>query len=161
MPYILDATAIRSGMATAEKGQFFTTPNVVDEVRRGRQARDLDLAIELSIIVRSPETEALKVVAAAASRTGDDNRLSQTDIGILALALELKAVIISDDYSVQNVAKVLDISCQGSLDGIRKVIHWTYRCRGCGRYYDEAQPDCPICGSEVRTVRKKGDSRSR
>ncbi len=156
MPYVLDATAIRSGLSTQEKDQFFTTPSVVNEVRRGKQARDLELALEISITVKMPEPEALKLVMAAASRTGDDGRLSQTDIDVLALALELMATIISDDYSVQNVAKILDIPCQGNLDGIRKVIHWTYRCKGCGRYYEVAQPDCPICGSEVRTVRRKG-----
>jgi UPF0271 protein len=156
MPYVLDATAIRAGLSTHEKGQFYTTPSVVDEVRRGKQARDLELALEISITVKMPEPEALKVVMATASRTGDDGRLSQTDIEVLALALELKAIIVSDDYSVQNVATVLEIPFQGNISGIRKVINWTYRCKGCGRYYEEAQPDCPICGSEVRTVRRKG-----
>ena len=156
MPYVLDATAIRAGVPTQDRTQHFTVPGVVDEVRRGKIARNLELALEMSITVRVPEPEALRVVAAAASKTGDDGRLSETDIQVLALALELKATIISDDYSVQNVAKVLEIPCQGNLEGIRKVIHWTYRCRGCGRYYEEAQPDCPICGSEVRTVRRRG-----
>lgn len=156
MPYVLDATAIRSGMPTQDPTQYFTTPGVIDEVKRGKVARDLELALEISITVKMPEPEAFKVVMAAASRTGDDGRLSETDIQVLALALELKATIISDDYSVQNVATVLEIPYQGNLGGIRKVINWTYRCKGCGRYYDVAQPDCPICGSEVRTVRRKG-----
>ncbi|MBA3046263.1 MAG: nucleic acid-binding protein [Candidatus Thermoplasmatota archaeon] len=155
MPYVLDATAIRSCMPTQDPSQYFTTPGVINEVKRGKVARDLELALEISITVKMPEPEALKVVMAAASGTGDDGRLSVTDMEILALALELKATIISDDYSVQNVATVLEIPYKTALEGIRKVIHWTYRCRGCGRYYEEKQPDCPICGSEVRTVRRK------
>ena len=156
MLYVLDATAIRAGIPTQDPTRYFTTPGVVDEVKKGKAARDLALALEISITVKMPGADALRVIQAAASRTGDDGRLSETDIQVLALALELKATIISDDYSVQNVAKVLDIPCQGNLEGIRKVLNWTYRCRGCGRYYDEAQPDCPICGSEVRTVRRRG-----
>ncbi|MFO7618524.1 MAG: nucleic acid-binding protein [Thermoplasmata archaeon] len=156
MPYVLDATAIRSGMPTQDPSQYFTTPGVIEEVKRGKAGRDLALALEISITAKAPEPEAMSVVVAAASRTGDDGRLSETDLQVLALALELKATIVSDDYSVQNVARVLEIPCQGQLEGIRAVIHWTYRCKGCGRYYEEAQPDCPICGSEVRTVRRRG-----
>ena len=156
MPYVLDATAIRAGIPTQDPTLFFTVPGVIEEVKRGKQASDLELALDISITVKMPEADALGVIAAAASRTGDDGRLSETDVQVLALALELKAIIVSDDYSVQNVARVLDIPCQGSLEGIRKVIEWTYRCRGCGRYYDEKQPDCPVCGSEVRAVRRKG-----
>ena len=97
----------------------------------------------------------MKIVRETSAVTGDDGRLSETDTELLALALQLKAEIISDDYSVQNVATILQISFKTALQGIRKVIHWTYRCRGCGRYYEKMEPDCPICGSEVRSVRKK------
>ncbi|MDD4307443.1 MAG: nucleic acid-binding protein [Thermoplasmata archaeon] len=155
MPYVLDATAIRAGMSIQEKGQFFTTPGVIGEIRKGPVARSLELAVEISLTVTEPGDAARKKVMEAARKTGDDGRLSETDMEILALAWEMKAVLVSDDYSVQNVAAVLKIPIQGNLDGIRKVINWTFRCRGCGKYYDEMQPDCPICGAEVRTVRRK------
>lgn len=155
MPYVLDATALRAGVSIQEKGQFFTTPGVIGEIRKGPVARSLELAVEISLTVAEPGDDARKKVLEAARKTGDDGRLSATDQEILALAWEMKAVLVSDDYSVQNVAAVLKIPIQGNLDGIRKVINWTYRCKGCGKYYDEKQPDCPICGAEVRSVRKK------
>lgn len=36
-------------------------------------------------------------------KTGDN--LSQQDIGVLALALNLNAILYTDDYGIQNVAK--------------------------------------------------------
>jgi UPF0271 protein len=155
MPYVLDTTAIRSGLSTQDRSQWFTTPGVIEEVQRGKISRDLELAIEISITVMAPEHEALLKIQETAKKTGDDGRLSSTDIELLALAWELKATIVSDDYSVQNVATILKIPIKTNLEGIRKVIHWTYRCRGCGRYFEKKEPDCPICGSEIRTVSRK------
>ncbi len=157
MSFVLDATALRAGMSLGgERGEFFTTPGVINEIRKGPVARSLELAVEISLTVAEPGDAARKKVLETAGKTGDSGRLSETDMEILALAWELKAAIISDDYSVQNVAAVLGLRTESQIDGIRKVINWTYRCRGCGKYYDEKQPDCPICGSEVRQVPKKG-----
>lgn len=156
MTQVLDSTAIRNGVPAGGKSEFFTTPGVLREVSRGRQGRDLELAIEVSITVSEPSAEALAMVQAAAEGTGDSGRLSGTDKEVLALALELGATLVSDDYSVQNVAAVMGIRVTGQLNGIREVFRWTHRCKGCGRYYEEKQPDCPVCGSEVRAVRKKG-----
>jgi len=157
MPYVLDATALRAGMSLGGgRGEFYTTPGVIGEIRKGPVARSLELDVEISITVLEPGDAARKKVSEAAKGTGDDARLSETDREILALAWELRAAIVSDDYSVQNVAGVLGLSTVSQMDGIRKTINWTYRCRGCGRYYDEKQPDCPVCGSEVRQVPRKG-----
>lgn len=154
MAYVLDATAIRSGMTIAGEG-WFTTPGVMDEIRLGRQGRQAELFAELALGIREPSTKSMEAVARAAESTGDMGRLSETDRGIIALALELGATLISDDYSVQNTARFLEIPFLTDMQGIRKIIHWTHRCRGCGRYYDKEQPDCPICGSEVRMVTKR------
>jgi UPF0271 protein len=43
-------------------------------------------------------------VKAVAERTGDISKLSDTDVKVLALAKQLDRAIVSDDYSVQNVA---------------------------------------------------------
>jgi UPF0271 protein len=107
MPYVLDATALRSGVSTQDKSQWFTTPGVINEIQRGKVSRDLELAIEISITVMAPGEEAHNKIMETARKTGDDGRLSATDIELLALAWELKATIVSDDYSVQNVASIL------------------------------------------------------
>ena len=154
MDFVLDATAIRSGMTISGEG-WYTIPEVVDEIRLGRQARNLDMLLDVSLKVMSPNDAALKMIEETASKTHDLESLSRTDIGVLALAYQLEATIISDDYAVQNVAAILKIPIKTDLRGIREIIHWTFRCRGCGRYFDKVQPDCPVCGSEIRRVKKK------
>jgi len=154
MAYVLDATAIRSGMTFAGD-EWFTTSSVITEVKLGRQGRDLEILQETAIKVMEPDSDSIKKIEETAKSTGDFDSLSKTDMEILALALFLKAQLISDDYSVQNIASVLKIPYKTDLAGIRKIIIWTYRCKGCGKYYEKMQPDCPICGSEIRRAKKK------
>jgi rRNA maturation endonuclease Nob1 len=63
---------------------------------------------------RPPSQKFLDNVKASASELGDSFRLSVADLQLLALASELKAEgftpqLVSDDYSVQNVATQSDI----------------------------------------------------
>ena len=135
--------------------ELFTTQSVLDELQRGMAARDMDLLKEISLTVRHPGEEERRKVLKAAKDTGDIGRLSETDIDLLALALTLNGVLITDDYSIQNVARVLDIRYECGVEkGIRKLFHWGYRCRGCGRTFESKENDCPICGSDIRIVRK-------
>ncbi len=92
--------------------------------------------------------------------TGDSRRLSETDIEVLALALELGYQIVTDDYSIQNLATVLGVPFRG-LDqkGIGAVFEWEARCKGCGKRFPAAVKECDICGSETRTARKRKGGR--
>jgi len=153
---VLDATAIRSGMMLSGEFQWFITPSVREEVSRGKQSRDLDLLSDISVKIVEPSSSNVGRVKKAAERTGDIGRLSTTDMDILALALDIDGIILTDDYSVQNLAKHLGIDHRAGVEkGIKKEFEWHWRCRGCGRYFDEEKVDCPICGSELRSVRKK------
>jgi len=154
MAYVLDATAIRSGMTISGEG-WYTTPSVINEIRLGRQSRQLDILKEIAINVMSPDDDFKKIIEKAAQSSGDIGKLSETDKDILALALQLNAELISDDYAVQNIASILKISYRTELAGIREIVHWTYRCRGCGKFFEKEQVDCPVCGSEIKMVKKK------
>ncbi len=156
MRYVLDATAIRNGMTLSGEYEWYMTSSVKDEISRGKQAKDLNLLVDISIKIMDPSTPNVERIEAKARETGDIGRLSKTDIEVLALALEIDGIILSDDYSVQNIAKALDIKFKGGAEkGIKEVFTWRWRCRGCGKFYDEEMPDCPICGSELRSVRKR------
>ncbi|NLI74385.1 MAG: nucleic acid-binding protein, partial [Euryarchaeota archaeon] len=92
----------------------------------------------------------------AASKTGDDARLSPVDMEILAIAIDVKGMILTDDYSIQNLAKVLGLEYKSiGTKGIKEIFTWKYRCRGCGRIFNENMDDCPICGSALRSIRSK------
>jgi UPF0271 protein len=80
---------------------------------------------------------------------------------LLALALELKTEgytpqIVTDDYSIQNLAAYLGIVYRPvGMKGIKRVLKWKYKCIGCGRIFDEKIKECPICGSSLRSVRSR------
>jgi UPF0271 protein len=101
-----------------------------------------------------PKNESIQLIKKGAEKTGDIGRLSPADIEILALAKEMNATLLTDDYSIQNLAEELNIDYKGiDIEEIKKKIYWRYRCRGCGKYWEELHKTCPICGSGLRTVR--------
>ena len=93
-------------------------------------------------------------------KTGDARALSQTDMSLLALALDLSRVeggvsLVTDDFAIRNVAEILSIPlAQTSIKGGGwKNIVWKIYCRGCGKEFTNPKlADCPICGT--RLVRK-------
>ena len=82
-------------------------PGVVAELRKYDDPR-LRYWEDL-MVVTEPSSASLAQVRDAAKGTGDDARLSPTDIEVLALAMELKAVLLTDDYSIQNLARVIGV----------------------------------------------------
>jgi len=154
MRRVLDASALLSGASF--DGELYTTPEAVTEVRRLGSSPQLDAVLATKVRVLTPSKESLELVDEEARRTGDIARLSLTDRGLLALARDLGATILTDDYSIQNVAARLGIPYERVLErGIREVVQWRYRCTGCGRFFDEPMKECPVCGSRVRTTRAR------
>ncbi len=133
---------------------FLCPPGVIDELRRYNDRR-LDLWGDL--LKTSDCTKAsIDKVTEAARKSGDHGRLSPVDITVLALALDTEGTILSDDYSIQNVAKIMNISFRPvGMKGIKKVEKWNYQCIGCGKWFKENSPECPICGSGMRSKRRK------
>ncbi len=154
MRRVLDTSALLSGASF--DGELFTTPEAVAEVRRLGSTPQLDAVLATKVRVLTPSKESLDAVDAAARGTGDIARLSPTDRGLLALARELEATILTDDYSIQNVATRIGVPYGAVLErGIREVVEWRYRCTGCGRFFEEPTTECPVCGSRVRTTRAR------
>ena len=144
----------RSGM----EGECVISQGVKNEVLNGFPARKLEYYLESGVIrIISPDEKSLKKVRGRALLTGDSVRLSETDISVIALALELNGKIVTDDYAIQNVARRLGIDYLPLKEkGIKDVWKWTYRCTGCGRFFEEYHEVCPICGSSLKTVPRAG-----
>ena len=70
-----------------------------------------------------------------------------------------EAIILTDDYSIQNVANNLNLKFQSFTQrGITKKFKWHYRCPGCGKRFRKSVKNCPICGTETRiTLHSKED----
>ena len=151
MKYAVDASFFFSE-ATLE-GEIITTPSVVEEITDARSRCRLEVLLASGLSVSSPSKESAGRVAAAAAETGDVTRLSPADIDLLALALDLGAVIVTDDYAIQNVALKLDIGIKGILQRKARSRKWKFRCPGCNRRYSAAGA-CPVCGSPLKRTLK-------
>ena len=100
--------------------------------------------------------ESLRKVEDAARKTGDLGRLSPVDMTVIALALDVGGTVLSDDFSILNVCTVMGIQNRSvGTKGIKKVERWNYQCIGCKKWYKERSAECPICGSPMKSFRKK------
>jgi UPF0271 protein len=147
MTLVLDASVFFSEIPV--EGPAWTTPSVVGELADLHAKCRFEALAAMGLSVREPRDEDLARVDAAAVRTGDAGVLSATDREILALALELSAVLVTDDFAVQNVAHRLGIETRSIRQRAARAIRWRYRCSGCGRYWREPG-DCPVCGAAIK-----------
>jgi UPF0271 protein len=77
---------------------------------------------------------------------------------VLALALEIKArgniaKIVTDDYSIQNVATKLGLEFVALVTfGIKKVLNWIRYCPACHKTYTAnfKEKECQICGTNLK-----------
>ncbi len=154
MKLVLDTSAILSGMDF--EGEVYVPSSVIKESgAKGLDPRT-ESFLEAKARVLEPRSEDLKEVREASMETGDEVRLSPTDVDVLALAVQLGATVVTDDYSMQNVATRLGLEFRAAvLPGIRENVGWSFRCTGCGRYWRTEREDCPVCGSRVRRYRSR------
>ena len=160
--YVLDASAFINGFEP--KSQYnFTVSLITDEVKDLRSKILLNQAIEEGkIIIKEPKEEFIKELNETISKSGDDLRLSEADKKLLALDLlneeNANIKVLTDDYSMQNVLKILDIPYDSIITkGIKGVYNWVKTCEGCKKEFDADYPfdDCEICGSKVYKRRIK------
>ncbi|HEC77312.1 MAG TPA: hypothetical protein ENI33_08685 [Thermoplasmatales archaeon] len=150
MVYVLDTSAILSGKIFG--GNTATSPKVLNEIKpKGHSWRLLEYMKSIGMKVISPPEESLEIVKETAEKTGDIANLSDTDLEILALAYHLKATLLTDDYSMQNVARELKIDYMPIVEeGIKKKIEWIYVCSSCGKIYEKYVEECIICGGKIK-----------
>lgn len=156
MLLVLDASAILSGIPF--QGNLVTSPLIEKEFSPGGASwRTFQYLKKAGMKIMLPSSDSLYKIQDASERTGDMNRLSAADKEILALAYDFKSegLLLSDDYSIQNIAHLLGIKYSSlSQKGITEIRHWIYRCTGCRRVSTKGGI-CPVCGLPMRMVGKK------
>ncbi|MEN6329588.1 MAG: ribonuclease VapC [Methanobacteriaceae archaeon] len=162
--HVLDTSAIIGRFLSSDSANI-TTNGVINEVKDFNSRIFTENALEDGRLqVQEPEKWALNKVQRIMETSGDTLRLSEVDIGILALAVTLteyyRPQLVTDDYSIQNLSKILKIPCRSVLTrGIEKVYHWVLICQGCKKQYpsQHKEGDCEICGSKLIKRRIKGE----
>ena len=159
--FIIDTSAILSGKPiNLDNAIMITTSSVSNELKPGgRDYQALQFLMEKGLSISSPSQDSIDKIKTISNETGDLDRLSEADMSVLALALDIntdddkEAVIFTDDYSIQNVAHVLNIKFESiSQRGITKRFIWSRRCLGCGKNFKENLKTCPICGSATKNI---------
>jgi UPF0271 protein len=163
--FIIDTSAILSGKTiNLGEAEMITSQAISEEFKPGgRDYRNFQFLLEKGLSIRYPSKESLAIIQKTAEETGDKDRLSTGDIETLALALDInkdvnkEAIILTDDYSIQNVATTINIKYQSfSQRGIIKKIKWQYHCPGCKKQLKKSFKICPICGTETRLSKVRG-----
>ncbi|MFW5902615.1 MAG: NOB1 family endonuclease [archaeon] len=119
---IMDASAVINAYSLQENEEMYTTPSVIEELKNIASKSLAESALAKGKLeVVSPKEEDIKEIKKKAREVGSEDHLSETDIDVLALALEKKGELITDDYTMQNLAAHLNIKYRGVTRGeIRK-----------------------------------------
>lgn len=144
-----------------------TVPLVKDEMKSNSLSwTRFKTAVESGKLkIKAPAEESLSTVKASAKAVGDAFFLSEADLQVLALALELKdsgcyPLIVTDDYSMQNVATQINVEFTSfATFGIRRPLKWVRYCPACHKKYpaDYRSQRCKTCGTELkRKPRREG-----
>ncbi|MCL4429524.1 MAG: ribonuclease VapC [Chloroflexi bacterium] len=169
---VLDTSAFVAGFDPFGLGaEQVTVPKVEEEIRRNSMVKmRLETAIESGKLkVKAPTQEFSVKAKASANKVGDSFKLSETDKQLLALALELKASgyapqIVTDDYSIQNVATQMGIEFLSlATFGIKRLLEWIRYCPACHKQYpaDCKFKECQVCGTELKRKPKRQEPKQR
>jgi len=158
---IVDTTAFIAGFNVLDlHDEVFSVPNVKEELTKDSMAK-----IRLNTAIRSgrlkllePNENAMKKAKKASREIGDLLSLSETDMKILALAMQLREegytpTIITDDYSIQNVAEKLALKYETiAIHGIKFHLKWLLYCPACHKKYppDYNFETCKNCGTKLK-----------
>jgi len=158
---VLDTSAFVAGFDPFSiSEEQYTVPAVRNEIRENSMAWvRLKTAVESGKLkVRTPKKIFMDKVETSATRIGDAFFLSDADLQVLALALELKMhgyspLIATDDYSIQNVANQMEVEFNSlATFGIRFRLQWLRYCPACHKKYPANYKSrrCEVCGTELK-----------
>jgi len=149
---ILDASAFYAGVPFRTSDECYTTTLVYDEIKHIKKNHDaLGTLLETNRLkIREPDEKSTNKAIQTAKDTGDYPQLSKQDISIIALCIENKGEIISDDFAISNVAKNLGLKISPIMTkGIKDVGKWIHYCPGCRKNHPNGI-ECPICATPLK-----------
>jgi len=142
--YVLDTSFFFCVMSLS--GSLYTTHEVCGELKDLRSKARLETLLAEGLLIHDPLRASCDHVRHTAVTSGDHTVLSRTDISVLACAWDLHAIVVSDDFALQNTARHLGLRVQPIMQRAARKQRWHMVCTGCGAEGME-EGDCPVCGS--------------
>ncbi len=146
-------------------GNIFTIPEVIDEIRVERyEEKNRNILNRITyarekknLIFKEPSEKYINNVRKRAKITNDLRVLSDVDIKLIALALELQSntnkrvILYTNDYSMENLCSELNITYSPlKRRGIKKKILFELYCPFCNEVKNTDQEFCEKCGSKIK-----------
>ena len=149
---VLDSSAFYAGIPFSSNEPSYTTSLVYSEIEHIKKDHGaIQVLIETKrLMICDPEHQFIITANNSAKKSGDIPNLSNEDISIIALSLQLKAELVTDDFAISNVAKSLGIRVIPVMtNGIKNIITWKYYCPGCKTNFSKIT-ECPRCGNRLK-----------
>lgn len=149
---MLDASAFYAGIPFASQQRHRTTTMVFDEVRHIKSGfGGCEALVEVGrLAIMNPTDESVKRVKKAARDAGELENLTEADVSVIALCTEAPGRLITDDYAVSNVAKLMGLGVVSVMtDGTARTKKWEHYCPSCKKPI-KAASRCNVCGSSPR-----------
>ena len=149
---VLDSSAFYAGIPFRSNEPSYITHliyNVIEHIKKDHDA--IRILIETKrLMINEPDNQFIITANNAAKKSGDFPNLSHEDISAIALSIQLKAELVTDDFAVSNVAKNLSIKVVPVMtSGIKNVVTWKYYCPGCKTDFSKVT-ECPRCGNRLK-----------
>lgn len=158
---ILDASAFYAGIPFLGSAKCYTTSSVFDEIKHIKKSFAATEALidAGNLQIKEPDARFIDAAKKLAQKSGDLVKMSEPDLSVIALALELKdfnPLIVTDDYAITNVAELSSIKVSHVMSkGITKVGNWIRYCSACSILYGKNEKTCNICGNRLRSRLKR------
>ena len=149
---VLDSSAFYAGIPFSSNEPSYITPLIYNEIELIKKDHDaIRILIETKrLMINEPDNQFIITANNAAKKSGDFPNLSHEDISAIALSIQLKAELVTDDFAVSNVAKNLSIKVVPVMtSGIKNVVTWKYYCPGCKTDFSKVT-ECPRCGNRLK-----------
>ena len=148
---VLDATSFYAGIPFSSPDVSYTTPLVFEEIQHIKRSHGAIAALvetgRLKIV--EPDQRFTQLVLKKAEETGDYQSLSEGDVSVIALCLQLGGELLTDDFAVSNVAKHMSLTVFPIKTVGASKKRWVYLCTACNQSFSKASA-CPYCGNRLR-----------
>lgn len=158
---IVDSTAIIHQFVLENKlndNEFLIVPERLLRELKSFESKSILSLLEAEgkLSQATPSSAALEKIIEISKKSGDYGSLSQTDLQVLALALDYPdSIIYSDDNAIQNVSVFLGIQVISQHFKIKQKREYFWKCTVCGSKYSQKVEVCLDCGSPVKRFFKR------